>query len=412
MLIEVGIGPGKRKLTESISRISRLCNIPFGKIHRIPHISLYGSFEADYKQVERVKEIMVSVSKRYSYLAYLIDGFRWINGIHGRVIYFNIIASIEFQKFREELAQRLLKVVPKTRPFDKNDDFLFHSTLAYKLDSREFESIWSYVSGDQTLSEKFASHTEDEDYHMRYFYLPLDAMRVTLLNDQSKMICEYDFLQQRLLTKGESTDSNQWSKTLKLFRVDKGIEGLKQITKQKSPYLIGDLHLDHSNIIYQCARPFSSSNVKEMNEVLIDNWNETVEDQEIYFLGNLSGEKDSSLVPYWLEQLKGKIHFIRGNSDNDIDDSHESEVIQYGRYTFLLTHDPDRQPASGNQWIIHGHKHNNDMKNYPFINGDRRTINVCPELVNYRPVSLDFIASLKLTSIKRMDTIGSVPVMR
>jgi calcineurin-like phosphoesterase family protein/2'-5' RNA ligase len=412
MLIEVGIGPGKRKLTESISKISRLCSTPVNKIHRIPHISLYGSFAADYKQVERVKEILVSVGKRYSYLSYLIDGFRWINGIHGRVIYFNIVASPVFQKFREELAQRLLKVVPKTRPFDKDNDFLFHSTLAYKLDSREFESIWSYVSADQALAEKFASQTTDEDYHMRYFYLPLDALRVTLLNDQSRMLCEYDFLQQRLLTRGESQDSTEWSKTLKLFRIDKSIEGSGENTQQKPPYLIGDLHLDNPDIIQQCARPFAPSNVSEMNEVLINNWNDTVGDQDIYFLGNLSGEKEGRASAYWLDKLKGKILFIKGNSDDYIENSHEYVEIKHGRYNFLLAHDPERLPVNWNHWIIHGHKHNNDMKNYPFINGDRKTINVCPELVNYRPVSLDYLASLKLTSIKRMDTIDSIPIMR
>ena len=176
MLIEVRIGPGKRKLSESIARVSRLCGTPLNKIHRVPHISLYGSFAADYQQVERVKEALLTVGRRYSFLPYLIDGFRWINGQHGRVIYFNIVASAEFKKFRQELAQRLLKIVPRTQPFDKEEDFLFHSTLAYKLDSREFESLWSYVSTDKVLAEKYSSHTADnEDYHMRYFYLPLNA---------------------------------------------------------------------------------------------------------------------------------------------------------------------------------------------------------------------------------------------
>jgi calcineurin-like phosphoesterase family protein len=87
-------------------------------------------------------------------------------------------------------------------------------------------------------------------------------------------------------------------------------------------------------------------------------------------------------------------------------------VVKFGRYTFLLTHDPDRLPIDWNGWVIHGHKHNNDMKNSPFINGERKTINVSPELVNYRPVSLDFLASLKLSSIRRMDTIDDNPVMR
>ncbi|MCX6007067.1 MAG: 2'-5' RNA ligase family protein, partial [Chloroflexi bacterium] len=357
MLIEVRIGPGKRKLTESILQVNRLSGTPVEKIHRVPHISLYGSFSADYKQVERVKEVLAAVGRRYSYLPYLIDGFRWINGRHGRVIYFNIAASEEFRSFRQELAQRLLKIVPETKPFDKEEDFLFHSTLAYKLDSREFESIWSYVSGDKALAAKFAAQTNDnEDYHMRYFYLPLNALRVTLLNDQSKLLCEYDFLQQRLLTRSESLSSEEWGRTLKLFRIENGI-------------------------------------VVEMNGVLTENWNNTVGNHEIFFLGNLSSEKGGKPAEYWLERLNGKIRFIIGNRDDNVPDAKSHEIIKRGRYTFLLTHDPDRLPIAWNGWVIHGHKHNNDMKNYPFINGERKTINICPELVNYRPVSLDFLAS-------------------
>jgi calcineurin-like phosphoesterase family protein/2'-5' RNA ligase len=413
MLIQVRIGPGKSKLIESIIRISRLCSIPAGKIHRVPHITLYGSFSADYEQVKRVKEVIASIGKKYSYLPYLIDGFRWINSRQGRVIYFNIVASPQLKRFRQELADRLLRIVPETKPFDREDNFLFHSTLAYKLDSIEFERAWSYVSSNKALSEKFSSSTTDsEDYHMRYFYLPLHALRVTFINDQSRVVCEYDFLQQKLLSRGESQDADSWSRTLKLFRIDKGIEGGKPGNKQKSPYVISDLHLDYSNIIQYCARPFVSSNVDEMNSVLIENWNNTVGNNEIYFLGDLSTGKDARPDNYWADKLQGKIHFIKGSQHDTPSESEEYVVFRHGRYKFLLIHDPDRRPSNWHHWTIHGHKHNNDMKHYPFINGDRKTINVCPELLNYRPVSFDFLTSLNLDSIKRMDTIDSVPVTR
>ncbi len=413
MLIEVRIGPGKRKLTQSILQINRLSGTPMDKMHRVPHISLYGGFSADYRQVDRVKEVLLSVGRKYSFLPYLIDSFRWINGRHGRVIYFNIIPSPEFQKFRQELAQRLLRIVPETKPFDKEEDFLFHSTLAYKLDSREFERIWSYVCADRSLAKKFSTHTADaEDHHMRYFYLPLNALRVTFLNDQSKIVCEYDFLQQRLLSRSESLSSDEWGRTLKLFRIVKGIEGARPGADRTPPYVISDLHLDHLNIIEYCARPFVASNVDEMNSVLVDNWNNIVGNDDVYFLGELSFGQGSRSAGYWLSRLRGKKHFIRGWHDADARDTDKYKVVKCGRYTFLLTHDPDRLPIDWTGWVIHGHKHNNDMQNYCFINGDRKTINVSAELVNYRPVSLDFLASLKLNSIKRMDTIDSSPVMR
>ena len=48
-------------------------------------------------------------------------------------------------------------------------------------------------------------------------------------------------------------------------------------------FLISDLHLDHYNIIKYCNRPFSS--VREMNYLIVNNWNTTVKDNDIvYFL--------------------------------------------------------------------------------------------------------------------------------
>lgn len=413
MLIEVRIGPGKRKLTESILRVNRLSGTTPDKIHRVPHISLYGSFAADNKQTERIKEVLASVGRRYSFLPYLIDGFHWIKGKHGRVIYFNIVASPEFKRFRQELAQRLLGIAPRTQHYDQEEDFLFHATLAYKLDSREFERIWSQVSQDQTLSGKFIAHTGDSEQHqMKYFYLPLNALRATFLNDQSKIVCEYDFLQQRLLTRSEAVSVNEWSRTLYLFRIRKGIENGGYEAAPPSPYVASDLHLDHTSIIDYCARPFNPANIEEMNNLLIENWNSSVGDNDIYYLGDLSYGKEARPPDYWLGKLSGRKHLVRGCHDGNIEGAGDHEVLKYGRYNFLLVHDPDKLPIEWNGWVIHGHKHNNDLKNYPFVNGDRRTINVCPEVTNYRPVSLDYLTSLKLSAIRRMDTIDSLPVMR
>jgi len=57
-----------------------------------------------------------------------------------------------------------------------------------------------------------------------------------------------------------------------------------------------------------------------------------------------------------------------------------------------LMHDPHR-PHGYEGWVIHGDKHNNDLDEYPFINRKNKTINVCAELVNYTPISLDVIIS-------------------
>jgi len=247
---------------------------------------------------------------------------------------------------------------------------------------------------------------------MRYFYLPLNALRVTLLNNQSMISCEYDFLQKRLLSRSEALSALEWQETLRLFRIAKSIEGSKLDCRRKSPYVIADLHLDHTNIIHYCARPFHSTDVEEMNNVLVDNWNIAVGNNVIYFLGDLSFGRRARSAIYWLQRLKGEVCFVRGNHEGWVEGSEEYRIVRYGGYEFLLVHDPDHLPFSWNQWVIHGHKHNNDIKDYPFINGDKKTINVSTELVNYRPISLDFLVSLKLDSIRRMDTIDSIPQRR
>jgi len=412
MFIEIRIAPGKEKLSSSILNVKRQCRIPSSKVHRVPHIALYGGFAANHSQIEKVKSILKSVGHNYSFLPYLIDGFKWMEGEKGKVIYFNVVPSEEFENLRKELAWRLLKVVPKTKSWDRDKDFLFHSSLAYKLADSEYERIWPHVSGyrapeSKSLIQRIKSFLfgQSQAYTMRYFYLPLNALRVTFLNDQSRIICEYDFLQKRLLSRREALSGAEWQKTLRLFRFKKGIEGCRD--NNDSIYLISDLHLDHANIIRYCARPFS--NVQEMNIVLVDNWNNTVRDNPIYFLGDLSFGRGSRPARYWLRRLAGGIHYVRGNHEAYVENSNHYEILEYQNNKFLLVHDPNNLPIEWNDWIIHGHKHNNDIKNYPFINGEKRTINVSAELLNYKPVSLDFLLSLNLDSIRRMDTIDSYP---
>jgi calcineurin-like phosphoesterase family protein len=176
---------------------------------------------------------------------------------------------------------------------------------------------------------------------------------------------------------------------------------------KKSIYLIADLHLDHANIIRFCRRPFST--VQEMNGVLIRNWNNVVRpDDIVYCLGDVSFGRGSRPLNYWITKLNGHIIFIAGSHDkkNRGIRLHNRKILHYGRYRFLLLHDPDRKPKTWNSWVIHGHKHNKNIRKYPFINGARKTINVSVELINYRPLSIDKLLSLNIYSIKRLNILG------
>jgi calcineurin-like phosphoesterase family protein len=180
-------------------------------------------------------------------------------------------------------------------------------------------------------------------------------------------------------------------------------------------YVVSDLHLEHDNIISYCQRPFNDS--VEMNKALINGWNDVLNDEDkIFFLGDFAPFKKIPRITTWMKQLSGNIVTIQGSHDPD-GFGIERYILDYGGFSFLLVHAPVSSPKHETAviphdwtgWVIHGHTHNNDMINYPFINGLKKTINVSVELTGYRPVSLDFLISLGLDNIRRMDTVDSVP---
>ena len=157
-------------------------------------------------------------------------------------------------------------------------------------------------------------------------------------------------------------------------------------------YLIADLHLNHRNIIRYCDRPFTS--VEEMNETLITNWNKIVRrDDVVFVVGDLAFCRKGDKISQWTNQLNGHIILIVGNHDRGNLDSvlHMDKcILTYKGRELLLVHDPH----TVNGWegfVVHGHVHNNDLVNFPFMNRERKTINVGVELINYTPVSIDFL---------------------
>lgn len=81
-------------------------------------------------------------------------------------------------------------------------------------------------------------------------------------------------------------------------------------------FFTSDLHFGHRNVINFCDRPFS--NEKEMGESLINNWNETVSENDVVFvLGDVFWFNDSRSIKKCLDKLNGKdIYIIPGNHDD------------------------------------------------------------------------------------------------
>lgn len=79
-------------------------------------------------------------------------------------------------------------------------------------------------------------------------------------------------------------------------------------------FFTSDLHFSHDNIIVFCNRPFKNS--KEMKETLIENWNNTVSNNDIVFnLGDFSWFTARHDVKKLVDRLNGDKYFLLGNHD-------------------------------------------------------------------------------------------------
>ena len=200
----------------------------------------------------------------------------------------------------------------------------------------------------------------------------------------------------KILTRREALSRRIYASSLNKLRICHGFEVTKEM-HEDSIFFIGDTHFNHGNIIKYCARPFSGA--KEMNSVLIKNWNKTVsEDSEVFFLGDFAIGNSKELM----SKVNGKIHWIRGNHDSVGD---KMCKFEYDGYEFLLVHNPDEYVGKFDGWIIHGHKHNNNLLRYPFINVRNKTINVSVETLGYRPISIQELLKYMRIAEKKKSNI-------
>jgi len=169
-------------------------------------------------------------------------------------------------------------------------------------------------------------------------------------------------------------------------------------------YVISDTHFGHGNIIDYCDRPFDDA--ADMNEMMLDHWKRTVdEDDTVLFLGDVRHHPASRTAAEWLSRLPGRLLVVRGNHDSGLTQNTtehvvESCTIHHGEYRFYCEHQPVDSPG----WQLHGHVHNNDIQNHPFIDPQHGRINVSVELINYRPLLMDELVYLMRTG-EQFDTL-------
>jgi calcineurin-like phosphoesterase family protein len=155
-------------------------------------------------------------------------------------------------------------------------------------------------------------------------------------------------------------------------------------------FLTADTHFDHENIVGFCERPFSD--VNEMNEALVRNWNETVSKHDIVFhLGDFcfNIETFDSFIP----RLNGHINIVPGGHDkwvrragNKVAVLPPLVTIEVGKIVVVLCHYAmrvwDREHYGS--YHCYGHSHGR-------LPGLGRSMDVGVDAWDYRPITLDMV---------------------
>ena len=156
-------------------------------------------------------------------------------------------------------------------------------------------------------------------------------------------------------------------------------------------YYAADTHFSYEPLVER--RGFGSA--AQMNEALIENWNNTVGDADtVYLIGDIG--YNAGFVPCEiLERLKGKKHLIRGNHDTCYEDAQllyryfESVTdfweLDDGDTHILLCHYPLLYNKLG--YMIHGHLHNSSQF-YDTLQDLPRMLNAGVDLNGMKPVTL------------------------
>ena len=162
-------------------------------------------------------------------------------------------------------------------------------------------------------------------------------------------------------------------------------------------FLISDHHFDHASILKfrtkdgKPLRVFESAKV--MNEYMVDTHNSIVRPQDkVYFGGDVS--MGAAGLAY-LKRMNGKKRLILGNHDLGTMRVYapyfEKVFTSKNLDRMLVTHFPVHPDSIGKAKAnIHGHVHNNLTPGH----FGPKYFNMCVEVLNYKPISIEEIHSL------------------
>jgi len=188
-----------KEVVYSVAKKFRVRGVTRKKV--VPHISLYGDGRTD--DIRKVISVIEKVGREYTLVPFEIRGFGFFE-TSPKVIYFNIKPSQELEKLRWELSQELRKVsIGQSR--DSRRSYAFHATIAFKDIDAKFGRIRSYLESREVPS------------------IQQYLTRITVVGAGRRIVCEYDLVLRRLLTRREALSKHWGQKTIRKLRELQGL---------------------------------------------------------------------------------------------------------------------------------------------------------------------------------------------
>ncbi|QBX63341.1 2'-5' RNA ligase family protein [Dehalococcoides mccartyi] len=197
-------GYPKKYIRELIDNVSRDFKVRGAiKNKPVPHMTLFGPFQTTEPQ--SVFSKIERVCKTYRLVPFVMQNFDKHDSQEGKVIAVGIKASPELVNLRRDLARELSEICISKKPWDKQNDYWFHSTIAMKDIDHKFNRIWAYVNKKEQPCV---------NQHL---------VRITLLNGERRIEREYDLILQRWLNRNDALNRHLFQKTIDKLQELKGL---------------------------------------------------------------------------------------------------------------------------------------------------------------------------------------------
>ena len=164
----------------------------------IPHITLAGPFSTTDEQ--KLIEDFTSICTNQKVIPkYEVGGYGFFDD--SKVVFVAITPDENLKQFRYQLSRALLPYCSlRNYDLDSVEEFRFHATLAMKLDWLTFRRIKWYFRHQERVT---------------YRHHPI---RATLLRN-TKILCEYDFIQERMLSRAQALSRATMKRDFDILKV-------------------------------------------------------------------------------------------------------------------------------------------------------------------------------------------------